>query len=394
MSDHPKIDRAAYWAAAPKAEIVRAAEAFFGEPNQSLSSQSELRFGTNGSKAVEIVGDKAGAYCDHESNDSGYLRLTDDQFAGVTGRNGKPFVAAPPDPEAIAQREAEAEAQRAKKREAAMRHWRNAEGQSYAATEKYLTARLGALPIDLADDDSPIRENVTDNQETGTAMPTMIALITELDTGNPVAIHRTYLAEDGSGKADVQTAKKVLGPYRGCGVVFGPMKKSVVITEGIEDALTIALVAKKSTPIAAIAAGNIAALRLPDSVESVAICIDEDKAGRAAAAKAARKFFDEGKRVIVFRPEGAKDFNARLQDLMAAGADITTESLLGEPIIGDPDADPGDNAALLDFVDQHDPQAGISDNDDHGDGGDPLEGLIEAVADDPGAAIRPAVFAR
>ena len=395
-----KIDRAAYWAAAPKAEIIRAAEAFFGEkPNPAHSSDSELRFGTNGSKSVVLTGTNPGAYCDHESNDSGYLRLTADQYASERGTNGNRFVASAPDPEAIAKREAEAEAKRRKMRDAAMRHWRNAEGQSCAATEKYLTARLGKLPIDLADDDSPIRENVTDNQETGTAMPTMIALITEPDTGNPVAIHRTYLSETG-GKADVQTAKKVLGPYRGCGVVFGPMKKSVVITEGIEDALTIARVTRKSTPIAAIAAGNMEALRLPDTVHTVGICIDEDKAGRAAAAKAARKFFDADKRVIVFRPEGAKDFNAKLQAIRAAGEAVTADSLLGEPIIGDPDADPGDITALLDFIDQHNPQdgesrhAGISDDDDHGDGGDPLEGLIEAVADDSGVAFRPAVLAR
>src|SRR6185295_18207730 len=41
---------------------------------------------------------------------------------------------------------------------------------------------------------------------TGTVLPAMIALITGSD-GAPIAIHRTYLARDGKGKADISPAK-------------------------------------------------------------------------------------------------------------------------------------------------------------------------------------------
>lgn len=37
-----------------------------GEPNHRMSSKAQLRFGTNGSLAVEISGDKAGTFYDHE----------------------------------------------------------------------------------------------------------------------------------------------------------------------------------------------------------------------------------------------------------------------------------------------------------------------------------------
>ncbi len=37
-----------------------------GEPNRHLSSKEQLRFGTNGSLAVEIGGEKAGTFYDHE----------------------------------------------------------------------------------------------------------------------------------------------------------------------------------------------------------------------------------------------------------------------------------------------------------------------------------------
>ena len=46
----------------------------------------------------------------------------------------------------------------------------------------------------------------------------MVALVTHAVTGEPVAIHRTFLAPDGHGKAPVEPNKMMLGPTRG-GVV-------------------------------------------------------------------------------------------------------------------------------------------------------------------------------
>lgn len=48
--------------------VVRKVE---GDPNKSLSSETELRFGTNGSLSVEIAGDNAGTWFDHEAKVGG-----------------------------------------------------------------------------------------------------------------------------------------------------------------------------------------------------------------------------------------------------------------------------------------------------------------------------------
>jgi 5S rRNA maturation endonuclease (ribonuclease M5) len=49
------------------------ARRIFGEPNRSISTQNQLRFGSHGSLAVEIGGDQRGAWFDHEANEGGGL---------------------------------------------------------------------------------------------------------------------------------------------------------------------------------------------------------------------------------------------------------------------------------------------------------------------------------
>ena len=55
----------------------------------------------------------------------------------------------------------------------------------------------------------------------GARWPAMVALVTHGDTGLPLAIHRTFLARDGFGKAPVDPQKMMLGPCRGGAVRLG-----------------------------------------------------------------------------------------------------------------------------------------------------------------------------
>ena len=51
--------------------IEEVARRLLGEPNRALSSRTQLRFGRNGSVAVEIVGEKRGQWYDHENKRGG-----------------------------------------------------------------------------------------------------------------------------------------------------------------------------------------------------------------------------------------------------------------------------------------------------------------------------------
>src|SRR5689334_20237709 len=63
MPDGNQIDFAA--------NIEAVARRLYGEPNQQHSTRTTLRFGTNGSLAVEIGGENCGTYYDHENKVGG-----------------------------------------------------------------------------------------------------------------------------------------------------------------------------------------------------------------------------------------------------------------------------------------------------------------------------------
>ena len=149
--------------------------------------------------------------------------------------------------------------------------------------------------------------------------PAMIGLV--LDTqGTPLAIHRTYLRADGTGKADVEPAKASLGPIWGGAVRLAPIAPELVIGEGIETSASAGLLI--GLPAwAALSAGNLAkGLLLPPEVRAVVIATDPDPPGETAAQQAAARWTAEGRAVRIARPdrEGA-DFNDLLREGLAHG---------------------------------------------------------------------------
>jgi Toprim domain len=113
--------------------------------------------------------------------------------------------------------------------------------------------------------------------------PAMIASF----SGAP-GVHLTKLKADGTGKADIDKAKIMLGPSAGYPIMLtdNAERSELVITEGIEDALSYALVTGW-TAWAAGAAGRIPrVLARADGFERVFIGVDGDDAGAAALAQA------------------------------------------------------------------------------------------------------------
>jgi phage/plasmid primase-like uncharacterized protein len=100
------------------------------------------------------------------------------------------------------------------------------------------------------------------------------------------AVHLTLLKADGSGKADVEPNKQVIGSPRGLPIVLAPPNDllGLAVTEGIEDGLS----AHEATGLgawAAYCAGNMEKLApaIPSYVETVTICAHNDDAGQRAA---------------------------------------------------------------------------------------------------------------
>ncbi|CAI9121343.1 DUF7146 domain-containing protein [Brytella acorum] len=157
------------------------------------------------------------------------------------------------------------------------------------------------------------------NAERQTAMPAMVAAIAG-PHGKHVATHRTWLGQcpDGTwGKADLERPKMVLGSFGGgcirlwrgaSGLALGvaPEGENVVICEGIETGLAVALACPDRRILAAVSISNMARLELPESVTDVTIAGDNDgdnPAARRALEAACRAFAEQGRTVRLAIPE-------------------------------------------------------------------------------------------
>lgn len=143
-------------------------------------------------------------------------------------------------------------------------------------------------------------------------MPALVALITGAG-GTPAAIQRTFLREDGR-KADLPGGKVKfsLGPISGGAIRLGDVGADLIVTEGLEDGLTLFQEVGHPVWVAA-GAGMMHAIRLPRVVKRITIGADRDATGEASARKAAAALATRSRAAQIMWPSApAKDFNAQL----------------------------------------------------------------------------------
>jgi DNA primase len=202
-----------------------------------------------------------------------------------------------------------------KRTEAALAIWLAAQQADGTPVEAYLRSRgLKVLPP------SAIRFHPGLKHHSGGVWPTMVALVTRGVGGTPIAIHRTFLASDGNGKAPVNAAKMMLGPCRGGVVRLAEQGEVLMVGEGIETCLA-AMQATGYAAWAALSTSGLRALDLPRDVRDVIVIADGDDAGEASAQDCGRRWKQEGRRVRIARPPRGTDFN----DLLRARAPSNQE---------------------------------------------------------------------
>ncbi|MDJ0391365.1 toprim domain-containing protein [Roseomonas sp. E05] len=155
----------------------------------------------------------------------------------------------------------------------------------------------------------------TRHPEVDGMFPALLALVRRATDGEAVAVHRTYLRPDGSGKAALEPDKASFGPIAG-GVIMlhaAPATGSLLLAEGIETALSAAALLR-APAWACIAAGNLERLELPATARALIVAGDADTPGQRAAWTAGRRWEAEGRRVRVALPDTAgADFNDLLR---------------------------------------------------------------------------------
>lgn len=262
----------------------------------------------SGSFWIAIGGRAPGAWRDEATGDKGdvlgliqYIHRTEfkDALAWARGWLGLEGMPEGLKRERVVQAEARAEAEERRDAQALIDDRSRAKGAwlhcqpSLIGTpaETYLAGRgirLSSLPRQpRALRFSPKQKHA----ESKASWPAIVAAMTGAD-GAFVAIHRTFLAPDGSGKAPIAPARKIWPRFKGTGAAIhlwrgetglpaGEAAKqglwdTLVICEGIEDGLSVAVACPEMRIWVAGTLGNIAEIRLPECSGEVIVCADND----------------------------------------------------------------------------------------------------------------------
>ena len=184
-----------------------------------------------------------------------------------------------PDPARLARREAERRAEAAKRAAKARALWLEAQPIAGTLAERYLRDARGiTCPL------PPVLRfhGACWHGPTARRYPALVAAVQ--GAGLP-AVHRTFLRVDGSGKADIDPPKAMLGATAGGAVRLADGPGRLVVAEGVESALSLAsgLLDGPATIWAALSTSGLRGLRLPLQAGRLTIAADGDAPGREAA---------------------------------------------------------------------------------------------------------------
>lgn len=275
------------------ADLVRAmplvARRFFGEPNEALSTDDELRYGNKGSLKVNLTD---GLWHDFASGEKGgvlallkrELRLEGaDAFKWLKGIGVE--VAGNTQPKQPKPQRKRGPDERTP---GALQYWREAKLLRCTLGERYFVEHR-KLDIRYLDLGHVLRWHAGSRR--------VIALMTDPVTAAPCGIHRTFLDADGR-----KTDRRMLGP---AGIIRLDTDDRVTyglgLVEGIEDGLAIMLTGWR--PIwAAGSAGSIAKFPVLNGVDALTIFADADTAGTTAARECAARWRSEGREAAIVAP--------------------------------------------------------------------------------------------
>lgn len=143
-------------------------------------------------------------------------------------------------------------------------------------------------------------------------LPAMVCAVQAPDR-EVVAIHRTYLCPSGKGKAQVSQPRLALGPISRGAVRLACARESLILVEGVEDALSLQQMTGQPC-WALLGTAGFKNVVLPEGARTVILASDADRAGDAAANDGAGRLAGMGLTVLRLRPPEGRDWNDVLLD--------------------------------------------------------------------------------
>ncbi|MDP3939374.1 MAG: toprim domain-containing protein, partial [Deltaproteobacteria bacterium] len=151
--------------------------------------------------------------------------------------------------------------------EIARRLWRECTPATGTAAHAYLEHR----GIQVERVPPSLRFHPSLRHPTGRRAPAMVAAVQGRD-GQIVAVHRTWIAPRGAGKAQLEPSRAMLGPCADGAVRFAGPAEHLALAEGIETALSVAQACPGLAVWAALSTTGLRRIELPDVVRRVTIC--------------------------------------------------------------------------------------------------------------------------
>ena len=191
--------------------------------------------------------------------------------------------------------------------------WDNSSNAWNTPAERYLCSRgLTVTPPETIRFHPNLKYSEQDNNDVWheSCHPAMVACVQKYPSNDCVGIHRAYLKNDGFGKADVSSPKKMLGDCLGGAVRFqGESLEGIALSEGIETGLSYWQENYWMTVWACLSTSGMKSIILPppDVTPMVVILADNDGSGIKAAKELADRLTKEGRKVYPITPERAGD---------------------------------------------------------------------------------------
>lgn len=192
----------------------------------------------------------------------------------------------------------------------ALRIWRDAQPLRASPAKAYLESRgiLAASPALRFHPRTPLGPK-------GRArfLPAMIAAVS-LDEG-PIAIHRTFLSTEASGKAAFEKPKRALGALGEAAVrLFAPVSGKLGLAEGVESAMSA--YALTGIPVwATLGNERFGLVSVPESVTELHLFVDHDAGGELAASRGLAAYARDWRTIHVRKPSSRDtDWNDELTE--------------------------------------------------------------------------------
>lgn len=301
--------------------IEQLSESLLGPRNKALSNKLQWRWRSKGSLKVAVSGEHRGDFYDFEAGHGGdALELvkvnlgcnTRAAIKWAIGWLGKPQLRVVPRtvPEAGKPTTLTVDASRTH----ALSVWDQCVPIRGTIAEVYLKRRAIFDVTGIED----LRFHPSCPVGRSSRLPAMVGLFRNISNDTPVAIHRTFLMPDGSGKLNpeehnIPAAKMMMGPSKGAAIKLSPddeVEAGLCIAEGIENAMT--LMCRGWRPIwAAGSAGAIGTFPVLNGIEHLTIFPDNDDtgAGMNAARACAERWSSAGKSVTLRVSPKGEDWN-------------------------------------------------------------------------------------